>query len=664
MIRLNILKLAILTVPTLVASSTTSRILATENIGETVRSQRASPNARFSISAEKEDGTSFAFDVVEASNPAMSPDTILKNRRGQSSAIGEGVLHTLLVSDASETFALLAVDPDDNVAGIVDKGSKPFKIRQEKGKKVKALEETNLTPPDWSCEVDHEDVEPKGVFDRQLEEEQEHHHDHDHDHDHHHHHHDHQVESAMQTLSKQLRGTKINPLNKPRRLQSAAYNYQVDLYMEIDNAFVTRAGGSVTAALNYVNSLVTAANVIYEKEIDTHLHVAVIDLNTNYDASTSTSGALTEMRAIWAAGTWHTQGIDLHHALLGKGLGGGIAYVGVLCRSDYGYGLTASIGGSFVSLDYRVVWDLVAFMHEIGHNFASRHTHDTNGYSPVIDTCGSTCPADSSNIKWSTIMSYCHLCQDGYSNQMYTFGGSYDGSGTKTDIANWINNPELEANYNSVRYSTDPRREAFTMFSHVKSKEASGCLAVPVVVTPSPTDVPVTASPTKAPVTASPTKAPATASPTKAPVSSAPVTASPTKAPVSSAPVTASPTKAPVTSAPVTASPTRAPTTKSPTAAPVTSPPTAATNCEDPSISQEQCIAAPNCEWVKVKRNRFCQFSTSNPNPPSPTPPTTPNPTDGGGGGTCDPVGAACSAGSSNCCNGCQLKGRWANTCK
>ena len=238
---------------------------------------------------------------------------------------------------------------------------------------------------------------------------------------------------------------------------------------------------------------------------------------------------------------------------------------------------------------------------------------------------------------------------------MYTFGGSYDGSGTKTDIANWINNPELEANYNSVRYSTDPRREAFTMFSHVKSKEASGCLAVPVVVTPSPTDAPVSASPTKAPVT----QAPVSASPTRAPV-----TASPTKAPVSSAPVTASPTKAPVSSAPVTASPTKAPTTKSPTAAPVTSPPTAATNCEDPSISKEQCIAAPNCEWVKVKRNRFCQFSTSNPNPPSPTPPTTPNPTDGGGGGTCDPSGAACSAGSSNCCNGCQLKGRWANTCK
>ena len=122
---------------------------------------------------------------------------------------------------------------------------------------------------------------------------------------------------------------------------------------------------------------------MYEKEIDTHLNVAVIDVNTNYDASTSTSDALSIMRTNWAGSSsvaWHTSGIDLHHALLGKALGGGIAYVGVLCRADYGFGLTASISGGFVSLNYRVVWDLVAFMHEIGHNFSSGHTHDTNHY--------------------------------------------------------------------------------------------------------------------------------------------------------------------------------------------------------------------------------------------------------------------------------------------
>jgi hypothetical protein len=188
---------------------------------------------------------------------------------------------------------------------------------------------------------------------------------HDHDHQHHDHSHDHSIESVMQTLSQQLRGTKINPLNKPRRLQSTSYNYQVDLYIEIDNAFVTKSGGTINSALNYINSLVTAANQVYENEIDTHLNVAFVDLNSVYDLSTSTSDALSIMRTAYAASSWHHP-VDLHHALLGKGLGGGIAYVGVLCRSDYGYGLTASIGGSFVSLDYRVVWDLVAFMHEIG----------------------------------------------------------------------------------------------------------------------------------------------------------------------------------------------------------------------------------------------------------------------------------------------------------
>ena len=65
----------------------------------------------------------------------------------------------------------------------------------------------------------------------------------------------------MKSLSNQLRGTKINPLNQPRRVQeSSSYNYQVDLYMEIDNAFIANAGGTKDDAFNYINSLVTAAN--------------------------------------------------------------------------------------------------------------------------------------------------------------------------------------------------------------------------------------------------------------------------------------------------------------------------------------------------------------------------------------------------------------------
>lgn len=146
---------------------------------------------------------------------------------------------------------------------------------------------------------------------------------------------------------------------------------------------------------------------MYEKEIDTHLNVAVIDVNTNYDASTSTSNALSIMLTKWASSRWHTFGIDLHHALLGKSLGGGIAYVGVLCRSDYGFGLTASIGGSFVSLDYRVVWDLIAFMHEIGHNFNSGHTHDAYDVSFCI--LGKVIEIDFDTILLLSSSNYCQL---------------------------------------------------------------------------------------------------------------------------------------------------------------------------------------------------------------------------------------------------------------
>ena len=150
---------------------------------------------------------------------------------------------------------------------------------------------------------------------------------------------------------------------------------------------MANAGGSLSAAVNYVNSLVTAANVIYEKEIDTHLNVFAVDLNNNYDTTTNVLWALNRMKSIYGAKTWHTKGIDLHHALLGNELGGGVAELGVLCDSKLGYGLTASINGSFVSLDYRVVSDLKIFMHEIGHNFGSLHTHDTNGYSVSECVC-------------------------------------------------------------------------------------------------------------------------------------------------------------------------------------------------------------------------------------------------------------------------------------
>lgn len=95
----------------------------------------------------------------------------------------------------------------------------------------------------------------------------------------------------MESLFKSVQGIKSNPLNKPRRLESASYHFQVDMFVEIDSAFISNLGG-LNSAINYVNTLVTGANVVYEKEIDTHLRVTNIKVSSLYDGATSTTEAL------------------------------------------------------------------------------------------------------------------------------------------------------------------------------------------------------------------------------------------------------------------------------------------------------------------------------------------------------------------------------------
>jgi hypothetical protein len=104
----------------------------------------------------------------------------------------------------------------------------------------------------------------------------------------------------------------VELINAGSKQQRYPYNYQVDLFLEIDNALIQNTGrrcaGITPNAFNYINT--------YESEIDTHLHVNTIKLSTLYDSvvkgETATSDAL-----------------DIT-------LGTCIAYIGVICNSDYG----------------------------------------------------------------------------------------------------------------------------------------------------------------------------------------------------------------------------------------------------------------------------------------------------------------------------------------
>ena len=208
--------------------------------------------------------------------------------------------------------------------------------------------------------------------------------------------------------------------------------------------------------MDYIDLLISAASAIYEHEIDTHLHVVEISKTSRYDSATSTTDALSIMRSAFAGSAWHSNDIDLHHALLGKDLGGGIAYVGALCNSNYGFGLSANLSGNFNGLGASTVWDLTVTAHELGHNFGSHHTH-SSAYLPPVDTCGSQCPLGDVPDGSSTIMSYCHQC-GGMAKVAYTFGGHRDDQGKWIDV-------QLPGSIN-----TNPSRVAVTMYQHVSSR--------------------------------------------------------------------------------------------------------------------------------------------------------------------------------------------------
>jgi hypothetical protein len=56
--------------------------------------------------------------------------------------------------------------------------------------------------------------------------------------------------------------------------------------------------------------------------------------------------------------------------------------------------------------------------HELGHNFGSRHTHDINGFNPLVDDCGnggcnSLVTGAAVSKGEASLMSYCNKCTGG-----------------------------------------------------------------------------------------------------------------------------------------------------------------------------------------------------------------------------------------------------------
>ncbi|MCP3906339.1 MAG: hypothetical protein GY715_22180 [Planctomycetes bacterium] len=179
-------------------------------------------------------------------------------------------------------------------------------------------------------------------------------------------------------------------------------------------------GGDFVASAAYAALLFGSLSDIYIENLNTRLLVSFLrvwpsDIDP-YDAGTS-SAALNAFRSYWAANEGDVER-EIAHYVSGRNLGGGVAWVGVVCSESNGYGVSGNLNGSYPypAQDHQSGnWDPYVTAHEIGHNFGTGHTHS---YNPPIDGCGND---DCSQAYGGTIMSYCHLCPGGVSNIVLDF---------------------------------------------------------------------------------------------------------------------------------------------------------------------------------------------------------------------------------------------------
>ncbi len=188
------------------------------------------------------------------------------------------------------------------------------------------------------------------------------------------------------------------------------------LAIETDYQLFQKFGDS-QALTSYVTQLIAAASNQYFVDVQTTLAIAYLGVYTDssdpwtaQDSGGSASNVLDQFRSAWSGGNWPVSA-NLAHFISGANLGGGVAYVNVLCNQSFGFGVSGNISGninwgSWTGAPAHFTWDFVVVAHELGHNFGSGHTHS---YCPPLDQCYTNCNGSTSCAQ-GTIMSYCHTC--------------------------------------------------------------------------------------------------------------------------------------------------------------------------------------------------------------------------------------------------------------
>lgn len=186
----------------------------------------------------------------------------------------------------------------------------------------------------------------------------------------------------------------------------------VNIYIEADYQLYLNKGSSITTTSDYVASIFNQVAVLYKNE-NLAIQLSAVKVWNTADpyTGTSTSTVLSQLRT--ALGTSFNG--NLAHLFSGRNLGGGIAYLDVLCSKSSGFGVNIMTFGGFYNGGFTTS-PVGEIAHEMGHNFGSRHTHWCGWSGGAIDNCGPTagysegsCTPPATAAGSGTIMSYCHL---------------------------------------------------------------------------------------------------------------------------------------------------------------------------------------------------------------------------------------------------------------
>jgi hypothetical protein len=189
---------------------------------------------------------------------------------------------------------------------------------------------------------------------------------------------------------------------------------KADIAVDVDFATYNSYGGNLNTTTAWAMAHMAAVSATYIKEINCQLNLSYLRVWTTQDPYTSTSGnqMLNQFRADWINTQSGVPRVVAHLLSRRNNVDvAGIAYVGVLCSTQNGYGLSATLNGAAPNLP-NYTYDVETTAHELGHNFGSPHTHYCGWVGGPIDTCSEVdggCYSGPLRPTVGTIMSYCDI---------------------------------------------------------------------------------------------------------------------------------------------------------------------------------------------------------------------------------------------------------------